>query len=153
MSWYLIKHGVSLSLHVIYHGSEDPSSWFSDITSSLKSYQILFVIYFQYSYVSGNFRILTQDLSYKFSHIRSRVTSVSTAIGDGLKGRSLIPDRGKGVFSTSRYGVRLWVPPSLLLFRLKQQDREADHSLPSSSEFTNGAAIPSLPHTFLWRRT
>jgi hypothetical protein len=34
---------------------------------------------------------------------------------------------------------------------LKRQGSEAEHSHPSSDNSKNGGAIPSLPHTSLWR--
>jgi hypothetical protein len=40
----------------------------------------------------------------------------------------------------------LWDVPAVV----EQQEREADHSPPSSAEVKNGGAVPSLPHTPSW---
>jgi hypothetical protein len=75
-------------------------------------------------------------------------SSVRIATGYGLDGPGWIP--GSVTFFSSQRPNRLWGPPSLSngdsFAGVKWQEREADHSPPSSREVKKGGAIPPLPH-------
>jgi hypothetical protein len=84
-------------------------------------------------------------------------SSVGIATAYGLDGRGSIAGRGNiFLFSiTCRRPLGptqppiQWVPAALSS-EVKWQEREADHSLPSSAEVKNDGAIHPLPHTSSW---
>jgi hypothetical protein len=56
-------------------------------------------------------------------------------------------------FSLLQYPDQLWGPHTLLpngYLGVKWHRCEANHSLPSSADITNGGDIPLLPHMSLW---
>jgi hypothetical protein len=69
---------------------------------------------------------------------------------DGLGGRRFIPGRGKKFFSSpQRPDLQppiQWIPPTSSP-GVKWQEREADHSSPSSAKVMNIGDIPPLPQT------
>jgi hypothetical protein len=80
--------------------------------------------------------------------IRSRDSSLGTAMGYGVDGHGLIPGRnvetGSGAHQAS---YKIGSP------EVKWPERKADRCLPSRAGVKNGGAISSLPHTSSWRRT
>jgi hypothetical protein len=74
-----------------------------------------------------------------------------------MDGRGPIPGRCKIFFSFIPSRPALWpTQPSIRRVSgavspgVKQQEREADRSSPSSAEVKNGGALPSLLHVPLW---
>jgi hypothetical protein len=78
-------------------------------------------------------------------------------MGYGLDGRGLIPGRVKifllSVVPRPALGpiqsLMQWIPAAISL-GVKQPDREADHSPPSSVDVKNGGAIPPLLSMSSW---
>jgi hypothetical protein len=75
-----------------------------------------------------------------------------------LDGRSSIPGRSNiSLFSTvSSPSLGPTKPPTRWVQgsvspKVKRTARKADHTLPSSSEFNNGGAVPPLPHMSSWQ--
>jgi hypothetical protein len=85
-------------------------------------------------------------------------SSVCIATGYGLDGRGSFSGRDKrfSLLHNARPALGPthppihWVPGALSP-GLKRPEREADHSLPSSAEFKNSAAITPLPQKSSWR--
>jgi hypothetical protein len=64
--------------------------------------------------------------------------------GRGIGVRFLGEARDFSLLHKSRSALKLTQPPPFP--RLKRQELEADHSLPSSAEVKKGGTIPPLPH-------
>jgi hypothetical protein len=76
---------------------------------------------------------------------------------DGLEGQSLIPGKDKTLVFSIASIAELWPnqPPvqwvlRVIILRIKQPGREADHSPPSSSEVKNGGDTHLLADMFSW---
>jgi hypothetical protein len=89
--------------------------------------------------------------------LRSRNSSVGTATGYELDGRGSIAGGGKIVLFSAAPIPALaptqspiqWILGALSQ-EVKRQEREADHSPPSSADVKNDGAISALPHAPSW---
>jgi hypothetical protein len=72
-----------------------------------------------------------------------RESSIGIATGYGLDGPRLIPTASILALISTQPPIQ-WIPGALFP-GIERQGREADHSLPSSADVKNGAAISPLP--------